>query len=60
MPPAKPAPPLRGILEEGAEDMKEAADADVLAAGMIADAPAVEHYEIARYGTPIAWANSSA
>jgi ferritin-like metal-binding protein YciE len=40
--------------------MKEAADADVLAAGMIADAPAVEHCEIARYGTPIAWANSSA
>jgi ferritin-like metal-binding protein YciE len=38
--------------------MKEAADADVLDAGMIADAPAVEHYEIARYGTPIA--NSSA
>jgi ferritin-like metal-binding protein YciE len=44
-------------LEEGAEDMKEAADADVLDAGMIADAQAVEHYEIARYGTLIAWAN---
>ena len=25
--------------------------------GMIADAQAVEHYEIARYGTLIAWAN---
>ena len=37
--------------------MKEAADADVLDAGMIADAQAVEHYEIARYGTLIAWAN---
>ena len=37
--------------------MKEAADADVLDAGMIADAQAVEHYEIARYGTLIAWAS---
>jgi ferritin-like metal-binding protein YciE len=29
----------------------------VLDAGMIADAQAVEHYEIARYGLLIAWAN---
>ncbi len=36
--------------------MKEAKDPDVLDAGMIADAQAVEHYEIARYGTMIAWA----
>jgi len=53
----KICPAIKGILEEGAEDMKEAADADVLDAGMIADAQAVEHYEIARYGTLIAWAN---
>jgi len=53
----KTCPAIKGILEEGAEDMKEAADADVLGAGMIADAQAVEHYEIARYGTLIAWAN---
>jgi ferritin-like metal-binding protein YciE len=53
----KTCPAIRGILEEGAEDMKEAADAEVLDAGMIADAQAVEHYEIARYGTLIAWAN---
>jgi len=52
----KTCPAIKGILEEGAEDMKEAADADVLGAGMIADAQAVEHYEIARYGTMIAWA----
>ena len=45
-----------GILEEGEEDMKDAKDPDVLDAGMIADAQAVEHYEIARYGTMIAWA----
>ena len=48
---------IKGILEEGEADIKDAADADVLDAGMIADAQAVEHYEIARYGTLIAWAN---
>lgn len=49
-------PAIKGIIEEGAEDMKEAKDLDDLDAGMIADAQAVEHYEIARYGTMIAWA----
>ncbi len=53
----KTCPAIKGILEEGNELMKEAADSDVLDAGMIADAQAVEHYEIARYGTMIAWAN---
>jgi ferritin-like metal-binding protein YciE len=48
---------IKGILEEGEEDMRDAKDPDVLDAGMIADAQAVEHYEIARYGTMIAWAN---
>lgn len=46
-PSAKTCPAIEGILEEG----------EVLDAGMIADAQAVEHYEIARYGTLIAWAN---
>ena len=55
-PTAKTCAAIKGILEEGEEDMKEAADPDVLDAGMIADAQAVEHYEIARYGTMIAWA----
>ena len=53
----KTCPGIEGILEEGAEGMKDAKDPDVLDAGMIADAQAVEHYEIARYGTMIAWAN---
>jgi ferritin-like metal-binding protein YciE len=53
----KTCPAIKGILEEGQEVMKEAQDPDVLDAGMIADAQAVEHYEIARYGTLIAWAN---
>ena len=56
-PTAKSCPAIKGILEEGAEGMKDAKDPDVLDAGMIADAQAVEHYEIARYGTMIAWAN---
>ena len=55
-PSGKTCPAIKGIIEEGEEDMKEAKDADVLDAGMIADAQAVEHYEIARYGTMIAWA----
>lgn len=56
-PTAKTCPAIKGILEEGKEDMAEIDDPDVLDAGMIADAQAVEHYEIARYGTLIAWAN---
>jgi ferritin-like metal-binding protein YciE len=55
-PAGKTCPAIKGILEEGEGDMKEAKDPDVLDAGMIADAQAVEHYEIARYGTMIAWA----
>jgi ferritin-like metal-binding protein YciE len=49
-------PAIKGILEEGKELMQDADDPDVLDAGMIADAQAVEHYEISRYGTLIAWA----
>ena len=37
--------------------MSDAEDADTRDAGMIAAAQAVEHYEITRYGTLIAWAN---
>ncbi|MFO1208462.1 MAG: ferritin-like domain-containing protein [Amaricoccus sp.] len=48
---------IDGILEEGKEIMAEAEAPDALDAGMIAAAQAVEHYEITRYGTLIAWAN---
>ncbi|MCB2054380.1 MAG: ferritin-like domain-containing protein [Geminicoccaceae bacterium] len=47
---------IEGILAEGKEIMEEASDADTRDAGMIAAAQAVEHYEITRYGTMIAWA----
>ncbi len=37
--------------------MEEAEDPDVMDAGLIAAAQAIEHYEIARYGTLKAWAD---
>jgi ferritin-like metal-binding protein YciE len=47
---------IEGLLEEGKEIMEEAEDPDALDAGLLAAAQAVEHYEISRYGTLIAWA----
>ncbi|EAQ13759.1 MULTISPECIES: ferritin-like domain-containing protein [Maritimibacter] len=49
---------INGILDEGKEIMEEADDPDTRDAGMIAAAQAVEHYEITRYGTLIAWAKT--
>lgn len=47
-----------GILHEATELMDDVEDADTLDAAMLAAAQAVEHYEIARYGTLIAWAGT--
>lgn len=47
---------IEGIIEEAKEHMEEIEDAEVADAGMIGSAQAVEHYEICRYGTLIAWA----
>jgi ferritin-like metal-binding protein YciE len=47
---------ILGIIEEGQEVMKEFKGAPALDAGLLAAAQAVEHYEIARYGTLITWA----
>jgi ferritin-like metal-binding protein YciE len=41
---------MEGLLEEGADVMKERADSDVLDAALIAAAQRVEHYEMAGYG----------
>lgn len=49
-------PAIDGILEEADEISGETADNEVLDAALIASAQAVEHYEITRYGTLIAWA----
>ena len=47
---------IEGILAEGDEILEEYAGTDALDAGLIAAAQAVEHYEIARYGTLKSWA----
>jgi ferritin-like metal-binding protein YciE len=52
----KKCPGMDGIIEEGQEVMKEFKGMPALDAGLLAAAQAVEHYEIARYGTLIAWA----
>ena len=47
---------LDGLVEEAEEIIEGARSDDVRDAGMIAAAQAIEHYEIARYGTLVAWA----
>ena len=47
---------ILGILEEGKAVMEDYADSPALDAGLVASAQAVEHYEMARYGTLRAWA----
>ncbi|QQM32682.1 ferritin-like domain-containing protein [Martelella lutilitoris] len=47
---------IQGIIEEGEEIIEDFKDTPALDAGLISAAQAVEHYEMARYGTLIAWA----
>ena len=47
---------IEGLTKEADEIIKEAETDTVRDAGMLAAAQAVEHYEISRYGTLIAWA----
>ncbi len=49
-------PAIDGLIKEADETAGEIADKTVLDAAIVANAQAVEHYEIARYGTLIAWA----
>ena len=49
-------PAIDGLIKEADSTAGEIDDETVLDAGIIANAQAVEHYEIARYGTLIAWA----
>jgi ferritin-like metal-binding protein YciE len=51
-----PCEAMQSLIEEGKEIMEEAEDPDVMDAGVLAAAQAIEHYEIARYGTLKAWA----
>jgi ferritin-like metal-binding protein YciE len=50
-------PAIDGIIKEANEVAGEVEQKKVLDAALIAAAQAVEHYEMARYGTLIAWAN---
>jgi ferritin-like metal-binding protein YciE len=54
---AKTCEAINGITDEGAEIMEEFKDMPALDAGLVAAAQAVEHYEIARYGTIRTWAS---
>jgi ferritin-like metal-binding protein YciE len=49
-------PAIDGIIEEANDTAGEVDDKSVLDAAIIGAAQAVEHYEICRYGTLIAWA----
>jgi ferritin-like metal-binding protein YciE len=49
-------PGIDGILREGDELLGEMEGDEVMNVGIVAAAQAVEHYEITRYGTLIAWA----
>ena len=49
-------PAIDGIIKEADSVAGEVDDKAVLDAAIVACAQAVEHYEICRYGTLIAWA----
>jgi ferritin-like metal-binding protein YciE len=50
-------PAIDGLISEADEVAGEVADKQVLDAVIVGAAQSVEHYEIARYGTLIAWAD---
>jgi ferritin-like metal-binding protein YciE len=51
-------PAIGGLISEADEIGGEIADKEVLDAAIVGAAQSVEHYEITRYGTLIAWAES--
>lgn len=53
----KECPAMKGLMEETEETVTAAKDSSVLDVALIGCAQAVEHYEIARYGTLRAWAH---
>jgi ferritin-like metal-binding protein YciE len=56
-PKGESCPAIDGIIDEANELAGEIEDKKVLDAALLAAAQAVEHYEITRYGTLIAWAD---
>lgn len=55
-PEGETCPAIDGIIDEAEELLSDVDDKEVKDAALIAAAQAVEHYEITRYGTLIAWA----
>ena len=51
-------PAIDGLIKEADQTSGEVDDKAVLDAALVAAAQAVEHYEICRYGTLIAWAEA--
>lgn len=54
----KPCAGMAGIIEEGSDLIKEEAKGAALDAGLIASAQRAEHYEMAAYGSLVAWAKA--
>ncbi len=52
----KTCPAILGLVEEADEVMEDFENSPALDAGLLSGAQAVEHYEMARYGTLVAWA----
>ena len=50
---------MDGLAQEAEETAQEGEKGPVLDAAMIANAQAIEHYEIARYGAMVAWARQA-
>jgi len=55
-PKGKTCPAINGIIEEGSEILQAYKASPALDAGLVSAAQAVEHYEMARYASLIAWA----
>lgn len=55
---AKPCAGMAGIVEEGSDLIRENDKGPALDAGIIAGGQRAEHYEMAAYGTLIAWART--
>ena len=55
-PQAKTCEAIKGIIAEGEETIEEFGTSEVIDTGLIAAGQAVEHYEMARYGTLKNWA----
>jgi len=49
---------IAGIIEEGSDTLQEDLEGAVMDAAIIAAAQRAEHYEIAAYGTVVAWAEA--